>query len=377
MRNSLLIEQPQGPEGDTVVVFRDFLGYETINAVWRDLTRLLKEQPPKKLILDFRNTNNLDSSGIALLRFVHRHCEEHQIAVHYQSVPPAVEHFIRYITPVPPRQLAQESRPFFADPISLLGKSSSDKIADTYELIHFLGTFVASCFRSLRRIHRFRWKETFYYAQLAGSDAMPIVFLLTFLIGLVMAFQAAVQLRQFGANIFVADLVSLVVTRELGPVFTAVILAGRSGSAFAAEIGTMRINEEVDALAVMGIEVIDFLVLPKVFALALVGPLLTLFADASSILGGILVGVLSLDLTVGSFLDEMYQVLTLGDVFSGVFKGFVFSVLVAIIGCLRGLQTDKGADSVGRQTTSAVVSGIFLIIFADAIFTVLFYVFDW
>ena len=206
---------------------------------------------------------------------------------------------------------------------------------------------------------------------------MPIVFLLSFLLGLVMAFQAAVQLRQFGANIYVADLVSLALTRELGPVFTAVILSGRSGSAFAAEIGTTKVNEEVDALTVMGFDITKFLVLPKVFALALCGPLLTLFANASGIFGGIVVGILSLDLTAASFLEEAYSILTLTDVAGGLVKSFVFAILVALVGCFRGLQADKGADSVGRQTTSAVVSGIFLIILADAVFTIIFHVFGW
>jgi phospholipid/cholesterol/gamma-HCH transport system permease protein len=206
---------------------------------------------------------------------------------------------------------------------------------------------------------------------------MPIVFLLSFLVGMVMAFQAAVQLRQFGANIYVADLLSLAMTRELGPVFTAVILAGRSGSAFAAEIGTMKVNEEVDALTVMGFDITSFLVLPKILALAICGPLLTILANASGILGGVVVGVLSLDLTAASFLEETYQILSLRDILSGLIKSVVFALLVALIGCLRGLQVDKGADSVGRQTTSAVVSGILLIILADAVFTILFHVFSW
>jgi phospholipid/cholesterol/gamma-HCH transport system permease protein len=245
------------------------------------------------------------------------------------------------------------------------------------ELVHFVGVLVLALAHSVRHFRKFRWRETFYYAQLAGSDAMPIVFLLSFLMGLVMAFQAAVQLRQFGANIFVADLVSLAITRELGPIFTAIILAGRSGSAFAAEIGTMKVNEEVDALTVMGFNVPQFLILPKVVALIICGPLLTLWADMAGILGGIVVGVLSLDLTVKSFLEQMYGILTLKDVGSGLIKSVAFAFLVGLIGCYRGLQAEKGADSVGRQTTSSVVSGIFLIILTDAIFTVLFHNLSW
>ncbi|MBZ4659598.1 MAG: uncharacterized protein JG766_1521, partial [Desulfacinum sp.] len=197
------------------------------------------------------------------------------------------------------------------------------------------------------------------------------------LMGLIMAFQAAVQLRQFGANIFVADLVSLALTRELGPLMTAIILAGRSAAAFAAEIGTMKVNEEVDALTVMGFNVTEFLIMPKVAALAVSGPLLTIFANASGIVGGIVVGVLSLDLTPASFITEVWQILTVGDVAGGLVKSFAFALVVALVGCFRGLQTERTADSVGRMTTSAVVTSIFLIILTDAVFTVLFHVFSW
>ena len=245
------------------------------------------------------------------------------------------------------------------------------------DLIRFLGDFILATATVLRHMKSFRWKETLYYAQRSGADAMPMVFVLSFLIGLVMAFQAAVQLRQFGANIYVADLVSLALTRELGPVFTALVLAGRSGSSFAAEIGTMTVNEEVDALVVMGFDVTRFLVLPKVFALAVCGPLLTLWANASGILGGIVVGIVSLDVTASAFLTETYETLAMTDIASGMIKSLVFAFLIAIIGCLRGLQTRTGADSVGRQTTSAVVSATFSVIFADAVFTVFFHAIGW
>jgi phospholipid/cholesterol/gamma-HCH transport system permease protein len=260
--------------------------------------------------------------------------------------------------------------------VSHLGESLLRKVGEWGDLIRFVGDFLISMGRAFHHWRRFRWREVLYYTQLSGADAMPIVFLLSFLLGLVMAFQGAVQLRQFGANIFVADLLSLAMTRELGPVFTAVILAGRSGSAFAAEIGTMKVNEEVDALVVMGFDITELLVLPKVVALAICGPLLTMLANGSSIVGGIVVGILSLDLTAASFIQEVYSILTLTDVIGGLAKSLVFSILIALIGCFRGLQADKGADSVGRQTTSAVVSGIFLIILADAVFTVLYHIFD-
>jgi phospholipid/cholesterol/gamma-HCH transport system permease protein len=163
----------------------------------------------------------------------------------------------------------------------------------------------------------------------------------------------------------------------LSPVFTAVILAGRSGAAFSAELGTMKVNEEVDALTVMGLNVNQFLVLPKVFALAFCGPLLTVWSIAAGMAGGIVVSWFSLDITPAAFLDETYTALGTIDLVTGLIKSEVFAILVAVAGCFRGLQAMQGADSVGQQTTSAVVSGIFLIILADALFTVLFHNIGW
>ena len=200
---------------------------------------------------------------------------------------------------------------------------------------------------------------------------MTILFLITFLLGIVMAFQAAIQLKQFGANIYVADLVGLALARELAPVFTAMLLAGRSGSFFAAEIGTMKVGEELDALTVMGFDLTEFITLPKVLALMIAAPLLSMWANFAGILGAIGVSRISLDLTPYAFLHEVYIALTFGDIAGGLLKSEVFAILIALVGCFRGFQTDMGADSVGRQTTAAVVSGLFLVIFADAIMTVL------
>ncbi len=376
MGRTSFIETDHTSTGETVFVFKTPLTFGHARPLWENVLDLLKEHPPHSLVLDFRNVETIDSSGFSLLRLLWRHCSRHGISIRYLSIPPAAEYFLRYVETEPRQQPSTPSSPV-SDRVSRLGLAMLRKMKEWHDIIQFVGDFTLSSLSCLRDFRRFRWKETFYYAQLSGADAVPIVFLMSFLIGLVMAFQAAVQLRQFGANIYVADLLSLALTRELAPVFTAVILAGRSGSAFAAEIGAMKVNEELDALTVMGFDITNFIVLPKVFALALCGPLLTILSNVSGILGGIVVGITSLDLTTLAFLEEAYLILTITDVMSGLIKSLVFAVLVALIGCFRGLQTEKGADSVGRQTTSAVVSGIFLIIFADSIFTILFHVFDW
>jgi len=207
--------------------------------------------------------------------------------------------------------------------------------------------------------------------QRVGVDGLPIVALISFLMGLIMAFMSSVQLQQFGANIYVASLVGLAMTRELGPIITAIIVAGRSGSAFAAEIGTMKISEEVDALFTMGFNPVLFLVVPKLIAALVMVPILTLFSDLFAIIGGLLVGISMLDLTVNSYMAQTIKTLTLFDVFWGVLKSGVFAVLITWIGCLRGFQVRGGAASVGQATTSAVVSSIFLIILTDSIFSVI------
>ncbi len=364
------------PDGEITIGLPDSLNYEHAGRIWEEVIDILEKDQPRKIKVDFRGTGKVDSAGIALLRLLRRRCLKKGIDLQFESVPPSCEYFLRYIEsePVPPSE-----RPSFSlsRAISSLGTSSLRETLAFRDLVRFQGELLIAALKTVRSARHFRWKEVYYYLQLAGAEAMPIVFLLSFLIGLVMAFQAAVQLRQFGANIYVADMLSLALTRELGPVFTAVILAGRSGAAFAAEIGTMKVSEEVDALVVMGFDITQFLVLPKVIALALCGPLLTMWANASGIFGGIVVGVLTLDITPASFLQQSYNALVMTDILSGLIKSLVFSVLVALIGCFRGLQASKGADSVGRQTTSAVVSGIFLIILADAVFTIIFHVFDW
>jgi phospholipid/cholesterol/gamma-HCH transport system permease protein len=228
----------------------------------------------------------------------------------------------------------------------------------------------------LREPRTGNWKEIPHLMERTGADAVPIVLLINFLVGLVMAFQGAVQLKQFGANIFVADLVGLSVVRELGPLMTAIIVCGRSGAAFAAELGSMKVGEEIDALRTMGFGPIRYLVLPRTVALMLVVPMLTLLADLVAISGGLVVGVTSLDLTVSAYLGETQKALAVWDVFSGVLKSVVYALAIALISCQQGFAATGGAEGVGRRTTSAVVSILCCLILIDAGFTALFYVFD-
>lgn len=256
-------------------------------------------------------------------------------------------------------QIGQETR-------SLLNESNA---------LDFVGDTLLAGAQAVRHPRRINWRDVPRLMERAGADGIPIVLMINFLVGLVTGFQAALQLKQFGANIFVADLVGLSVTRELAPLMTAIIIAGRSGAAFSAELGTMRVSEEIDALRTLGLDPFHFLVFPRVLALTLVAPLLTIVADVIGILGGLLVAMFTLDLTFQAYLAQTEKALDLFDVFSGILKSAVFGLNVALIACQRGLATRGGAEGVGRSTTSAVVTSLFAIVVVDAIFTVIFHAF--
>ncbi len=252
-----------------------------------------------------------------------------------------------------------------------LGEGAFRQASDLRFILSFIGSVCLAVIHIIRHPKSLRANDTISEMEKIGVDALPIVCLISFLLGLIMAFMSSVQLRQFGANIYVASLVSLAMVRELGPIMTAIIVAGRSGSAFAAEIGTMKISEEIDALFTMGFEPTRFLVLPKLVAALITVPILTLFSNIFAIMGGLVVGVFMLDLTTNSYITQTIKTLTIFDISLGFFKSGVFALLIALVGCLRGFQVRGGAAAVGQATTSAVVSSIFLIILSDAVFAVI------
>jgi phospholipid/cholesterol/gamma-HCH transport system permease protein len=252
-----------------------------------------------------------------------------------------------------------------------LGEGVFGQVADLNFIFAFIGSVCLSLIHVCLHPRSLRTDDTLSSMKKVGVDALPVVGLISFLLGLIMAFMSSVQLQQFGANIYVASLVSLSMVRELGPIMTAIIVAGRSGSAFAAEIGTMKISDEVDALFTMGFDPTRFLVVPKIVASVITVPILTLFSDLFAILGGLVVGVFMLDLTANAYMAQTLKTLTVFDVFWGFLKAAVFALLISGIGCLRGFQVRGGAAEVGQATTSAVVSSIFLIILADAVFAVI------
>jgi phospholipid/cholesterol/gamma-HCH transport system permease protein len=253
-------------------------------------------------------------------------------------------------------------------PLALLGRHIWQKVQHSLGLLAFLGETSVVLLYALLRPTRIRWRILLANIESAGLHAIPIVGLLSFLIGVVIAYQGGNQLRYYGANIFIVDLVCLTMVRELAPLLTSIIIAGRTGSAFAAQIGTMQVTEEVDALRTIGINPFDMLVLPKLFGLCIALPLLSLFADAASIFGGMVVARLLLDVSFTEFIQRIPHVITPFSFLFGIGKTPVFAIIIALVGCYQGFQVRGGADSVGRQTTESVVQAIFLVIVVDAIF---------
>jgi phospholipid/cholesterol/gamma-HCH transport system permease protein len=336
----------------------------------RELIPLLTKEKPRSLALDLERLEFVDEFGAAVLAGLRAKQSDWQGAFSLRNISDDIRDrldFYRFdeLQPHP-----TDRKP--ADNLFIrLGAGGVKFLEDQTFMLIFLGTTFFSVLNVLRHPRTFRWQNTLFYMQRTGVDAVPIVATISLLMGLIMAFMSAVQLQQFGANIYVASLVSLAMTRELGPIITAIIVAGRSSSAFAAEIGSMKITEEVDALAVMGIDPHAYLVLPKVIASLLVVPLLTLFSSFFAIIGGMVVGVTILDITMHGYLNQTYDTLTLFDVYWGIAKSAVFALLISWTGCLRGFQVRGGATDVGQAATSAVVTSIFIIILTDSIFAVL------
>ena len=257
-----------------------------------------------------------------------------------------------------------------------VGKKSTAAFNNFTNVLIFTGETAVAFAKSVKQPRRFRIRPILFNIRTAGFDALPIVGLLSFLLGIVVAYQGADQLRQYGANIFVVDLVGLSMLREFAPLITAIIIAGRSGSAYAAQIGTMAVTEEIDALMTLGISPQELLVLPKVIALIIVLPLLTMFADILGVFGGMIMASQQLGVGFVEFLDRFAKAVSPTAFMIGIGKAPVFAAIIAMVGCYQGFKTKGGADSVGRQTTRSVVQSIFLVIVADAIFSVAFSALD-
>lgn len=286
------------------------------------------------------------------------------------SLPDGLKSLLRLSQAVPPRGERRDSASC-TPMLTMVGQSALNVAHSLGDANLFLGQSLQSIWRFMRGKARFMRTDIAEFMQTTGPQALPIVGIINVLLGVILGFMGAVQLQQFGAQIYVADLVALGQTREIAPMMTAIVMAGRTGAAYAAQLGTMQVNEEIDALKTFGFSPMDFLVLPRMLALALMFPLLVLYADALGIFGGYIVGVGVLDLSTTEYIEQTRSAIDMGDVALGVIKGSVFGILVAVTGCMHGMQSGRSASAVGDATTSAVVSGIIAIIFTTAIFSVL------
>jgi phospholipid/cholesterol/gamma-HCH transport system permease protein len=310
-----------------------------------------------------------DSVLLTFLLKLKELCDQHQIEFDHAGLPHGVQRLLALATAVPEHQEAgrEEKR------ISLLvrlGQSALDITAATHALLTFLGQVALAFGQFIRGRARLRAVDLWLIVQQSGAQALPIVSLISFLVGLILAFMGANQLQQFGAQIYVANLVGLSMAREMGAMMTGIIMAGRTGAAFAAQLGTMVVNQETDALVTMGLKPVEFLVVPRMLALMLMVPLLCIYADLVGILGGAVVGVGMLNLGAAQYYQQTLSVLHLLDFVVGLIKATVFGVLIALAGCLRGMQCGRSASAVGAAATSAVVTGIVWIIVSDAVLTV-------
>ncbi|RDD60925.1 ABC transporter permease [Ferruginivarius sediminum] len=330
------------------------------------------DQPvvPARLHIDASGVGRWDS---ALVRFVMATLEaaaQRDIQVETTGLPEGARRLVEMALAVPERAGARRvaSKASFLESVGLAALNTA---SGGHAAVTFLGECALMFVRFLTGRATFRRVDLWLAIQQCGAEALPIVTIISLLVGLILAFVGAVQLEQFGAEIYVADLVGIAMTREMAAIMTGIALAGRTGAAFAANIGTMQGNEEIDALQTLGISAMDFLVLPRMLALMLMMPLLTIYADAVGILGGWLVGVGMLDISSTAYLQETQAGVGLTNVAIGVAKGTVFGAVVAFAGCLRGLQCGRNAAAVGQAATSAVVTGIVWIIALDAVFAIL------
>ncbi len=344
---------------------------ESVSSLWSQVFKNIHEAKPKALILDAAGIEFCDGAGIGLLLKLKKKFEESKRSFQIINLKPEFNQLMELFDP---GRLSKPERitPLFKRIPEQIGSSLVTSLRMVHSQISFVGEIFVKFFYTIFHPGSLRWRDTFLIAEKSGANAVSITALLGFLIGVILAFQSAISMKKFGAEIYVADLVAIVLFRELGPLLTAFILAARTGSAFAAEIGTMKINEEVDALTTMGLEPIRFLVMPRMLAAVVITPLLTMFNNLFGILGCILV-MISMGFAPVTLINEIQQATNLTDLFGGLAKTFVFGYLIAGIGCLCGLQTGKGASAVGDSATRAVVSGIIAIVVADGVFAVIYY----
>jgi phospholipid/cholesterol/gamma-HCH transport system permease protein len=314
-----------------------------------------------------------DSGALIFLDRVAAACRKHRLQEDRTGLPGGVQRLLALAEAVPPRR-ERERRASADSLLARIGKATATAVVSAGEVLRFLGEVALAAARLATGRARMRRSDLVLFIQQAGADALAIVTLISFLVGLILAFVGAVQLEQFGATIYVANLVGVAIVRDMGAMMTAIVMAGRTGASYAAQLGSMQVTQEIDALTTMGISAVEYLVLPRVTALFLMMPLLCLYSDFVGILGGAAVGVGMLDLAPAIYYNQTVSAVKLDDLVGGLFKAAVYGALIGVSGCLRGMQSGRSSSAVGDATTAAVVTSIVFIIGACGVFAVLFYI---
>lgn len=346
----------------------------TVAKVWDALIGEIQDKKPLRLVVDASGVDHCDASGIALILEMRRDQEFRGSEFLLRGLKDDFAYLYEISTSTQ-IQVPNPKRGFFADLSEKPGEIGLfvvNRYTDFLNLVGFIGELTVSFYHSLIHPTSVRWKDVLRTAELTGVNAFPIIALIGFLLGLIMSFQSAIPMKRFGAEIFVANLVGLSLFRELGPLMTAFILAGRSGSAFAAELGTMKVSEEIDALSTMGLSPIQFLVVPRIIAAVLMTPLLTVVFNLLGLIGGAIV-LYSFGFPLVTFVNQVLTAVRITDFAGGMLKAFVFGLVVAGIGCFEGLRTTTGAGAVGQSTTRAVVGGIIYVAVLDGVFSVAYF----
>ncbi len=365
------------PSGRPLVIsLHGYLTFDGAPALWTDLRARLGldgAAPVPAATIDLSEVVGADGGVLALLIQLRAAAEGRGARVELAGANDRVRELLELYA-------ARMARPALHPPprrqgmLEQIGALAIQVHEELVGVLEFIGHVVRGVGAVVTRPRTLPWRDVARVLERVGADGLPIVVLISFLIGLIIAFQSAVQLKQFGAELLVANAVGLSITRELGPLMTAIIIAGRSGASFAAELGTMRVSEEVDAIRTLGLDPYRYLVVPRLIALVCALPLLTIISDAVGVLGGFVVGVGQLGLPPVAYLNKTQQAIKLWDVGQGLLKSVVFGVAVAMIACERGLSTRGGAEGVGRSTTAAVVTSLFALVVLDAMFTIVFHV---
>ena len=351
---------------NTIFISGD-LKVESIKSAWEKINKLFQDNKQSTILIDLSNVTSIDSAGIAFLDEIKLFPAKQ---VQLINIPPTIQQAIKSFSSDEVTTETSTRRPILFE---WLGDKAYNSIRKFIELLYLTADIFYWSIVGLFRRKGQREGSFVQQSLLIGVEAFQIVALISFLIGLILALQAAAQLRQFGANIFVADLIGISMLREMGPIMTAIVVAGRSGSAIASEVATMVVTEEVDALKTMSLNPIRYIIVPKFHAITVTMPLLTILSDLVGILGGFIIGVTYLQLSAAAFYNELMTVLILRDIFTGLAKSVVFAWIIVIVGCYSGFQVKGGAEGVGKATTASVVASIFFVIIADSIMGLIFY----